>query len=551
MQSEDQLLPPNSVQDLLSIHYGDNRRSWHPKFVEYMDSIVNHHNYKGMPCTRDSKGKIDWTIPSNRQRGSKNWDGNQQRRDWWKSKAEEIGIPVEGHWLSAVAKTIHPFRKKPCQTCGRVMEIAYVYPNKTTLALIAKKVPFGFDFYTLGQESIFDLLERLKIEFGASSAVAILGSAFPLLKSSSSVDDARELLQSEYVHKESRRLSPGVMSNAPDRLDGFHTYNLCCRSKEDTGRSRENLDTYGVDRRAYEQWSEGDWAVADLVMAQAGTGICASCSKVGPISADHIGPISLGFAHTTIFRPLCYRCNSAKNNKMSLLDVTALRNYESSGEKVASWQILSLWNEVKSKILTDQDAAQLSKLLRILQHHYLISLLRAITLGSPDVLLPLIQIEHAYKRIDLVGFNAADLTFQSVSSEHRQDKYALSRASRTMRIAFDALLQYGAKPHRNIQSVSDERIESYLTSYEDALISTPTQDFLIRDKLSLAISVDAPAKVRDDTFAEVVLAFNSAKKIRDPALGSLKNLMAAYADVLCERWERGITVAWDDFEPDN
>ena len=40
------------------------------------------------------------------------------------------------------------------------------------------------------------------------------------------------------------RLSPGVMCNPPDRFDGFHTYNACCRSKEDTGRHKENLATY-------------------------------------------------------------------------------------------------------------------------------------------------------------------------------------------------------------------------------------------------------------------------------------------------------------------
>src|SRR3989344_1701512 len=47
-------------------------------------------------------------------------------------------------------------------------------------------------------------------------------------------------------------LSAGAMSNAPDRLDGYHTYNLCCRSKQDTGRHKSNLARYGEDRRAYE-----------------------------------------------------------------------------------------------------------------------------------------------------------------------------------------------------------------------------------------------------------------------------------------------------------
>jgi hypothetical protein len=69
-------------------HYGDKRRAWRPDFVDYMYSIVEHPNYSGMPCTTDKDGKIDWTIPSNRKRGSKNWEGNTLRRAWWEHEAK-------------------------------------------------------------------------------------------------------------------------------------------------------------------------------------------------------------------------------------------------------------------------------------------------------------------------------------------------------------------------------------------------------------------------------------------------------------------------------
>jgi Alw26I/Eco31I/Esp3I family type II restriction endonuclease len=537
--------------DVPGHRYGDARRSWHPLFVAYMDSIVEHQNYSGMPCTRDFTGKIDWTIPSNRPRGSKNWDGNERRREWWRNKAVELCIPVEGHWLSEVAKRIHPFGRKPCQTCGRIMEIAYVYPNKTTIAIIEKVVPEDFLLPRLGNETVFDLLENLKTEFGTPTAVSILSKAFPLIITSTSIEEAGKILLSEYVVKESRRLSPGVMSNAPDRLDGFHTYNLCCRSREDTGRSQKNLVTYGVDRRAFEQWSEGDWAIADSVMAQAGVGPCSFCSKVGQISADHIGPISLGFAHTTNFRPLCIRCNSAKNNRMSLQDIFDLRMLEEKGIAVASWQILPLWNSVKTKISSDEDAAKLSKLLRILQHHYLISLFQAVNAGVPDLLIPLLQIHHSYNRIELRGFNAATLTFDSVNVEKRQDKYALSRGSRVMRIAFDALKNYSVKTSRNIQLVSDEKIGEHLSSYSETLSKALKTPSAIREKLALAISLDASAKVRDALFTEIVENINASDDFQSDEIDPLKNLISAYAGVLSERWERGVTVAWDDFGPDS
>jgi len=542
-------MSPTEHEKSVPLHYGDNRRSWHPAFVAYMDSIVDHPNYAEMPCTRDNDGKIDWTIPSNRSRGSKNWDGNARRREWWRSKAVEIGIPVEGHWLSATAKAIHPFGKKPCQTCGRSMNIAYVYPNRTTLNLISKAAPDGFALSDSIQQSVFDLLDDFKSEFGSAGAIALIGAAFPSMKSSASIEAAKLILQEEYVSKESRRLSPGAMSNAPDRLDGFHTYNLCCRSSQDKGRARTNLVTYGVDRRAFEQWSEGDWAIADLVMAQAGLGRCAQCGVEGPISADHIGPISLGFAHTANFRPLCRSCNSAKNNRMSAQDVADLRNLETDGIKVASWQIVPLWNKLKYQIATDVDAARFSKLLRILQHHYLIALLRAVQLGVPDLLLPLLHPEFAYSRIELVGFNPATLTFESVIHYDRQDVYASSRAARIMRIAFDALLHNGSRPSRNIQIVSDERVKSILEDYENSLKQAVVDNSsALRIELAQAIIVDAPAQVRDESFARIVSLLPDTVS-QNESLLSLHLLMTTFAEVLEDRYSRGITVSWDDFEP--
>ena len=62
--------------------------------------------------------------------------------------------------------------------------------------------------------------------------------------------DVQELVQC--LIEESRSglikvLGPGAMSNFPDRFDGFHSYNRCCRSTEDTGRSVENLKSYTKD----------------------------------------------------------------------------------------------------------------------------------------------------------------------------------------------------------------------------------------------------------------------------------------------------------------
>ena len=75
-----------------------------------------------------------------------------------------------------------------------------------------------------------------------------------------------ELVENECRNNGKRLLSPGAMSNFPDRYDGFHTYNRCCRSAQDKGRSKENLRSYTKDGRAYEYWSDGNIHAANQFM---------------------------------------------------------------------------------------------------------------------------------------------------------------------------------------------------------------------------------------------------------------------------------------------
>jgi Alw26I/Eco31I/Esp3I family type II restriction endonuclease len=535
-------MPPREPEP----RYGDSRRAWNEDFVSYMQTIVDNPAYAGMPCTRDDTGKIDWTIPSNRSRGSKNWDGNSQRRKWWEQTAISLGIPVEGHWLSRTAKAIHPFGKKPCQTCGRVMELAYVYPTRGTITAINRYLD---DSQALAFEDLLtveEVLDSLQDLLGTQEALRIAEAVFPDIGHPHSIQTAKEAVLDRYVSRESRKLSPGAMSNAPDRLDGFHTYNLCCRSAQDRGRAQSNLVTYAVDRRAYEQWSEGDWAVADLVMALAGNGRCLQCGDIGPLSADHIGPISLGFAHSPHFTPLCRRCNSAKNNRMSLEDVQALKRLEDSGEQVASWQIKALWAAIRDDITKQAEALLASKLLRILQHHYLQALHLAVTAEAPDLLLQYLHPEFAYYRIDLVGFNAATLTFQNILREPRQDSYATSRAARMMRIAFDALAHYGTREHRNIQIVPPELYSVERQQYVE-LLAERTRDMgpPMRTPLLKVLASDDPPEVRDESFASLVETRTDYSVDLELA-ASLERLLAAISGVLAVRFQRGEAVSWDD-----
>eukprot|EP01034_Spumella_vulgaris_P039326 gene39326-48588_t len=76
------------------------------EFLEYMNMIVGHPNYSGMPDTIGERGEIQWEAPSNRKSG-KFKDTNSRRKEWWRQKATSVGVnPESAAWISRVAKPI-------------------------------------------------------------------------------------------------------------------------------------------------------------------------------------------------------------------------------------------------------------------------------------------------------------------------------------------------------------------------------------------------------------------------------------------------------------
>ncbi len=283
-------------------------RKWHPKFQEYMQFIVKHPNYKGMPSALKDDGSIRWVVTGNSPVG-------KAREKWWDDKRRDLGIEKKPGWKALVARKIHPTGEKPCQICGKVLSLDYVYPNK------------GCPYHK-------DPLAPCKKE------------------------------NCPYFKERNRcgHLGPGAMSDAPDRFDGFHTYNRCCRSTEDTGRHAENLMKYGEDRRVYEFWVEGDWKTASWLMKE---------FNRHKISPDHIGPISLGFCHRPKFEPMTKRENIEKGNRMTFEDVKQLIRDEGKGEQVVSWHSSFIWDKIKNLVKNDNDSEKLSNLMRVNLHKIL------------------------------------------------------------------------------------------------------------------------------------------------------------------------------------
>lgn len=350
------------------------KRDWHPAFRKYMKFIVEHPNYAGMPFLYKKDGSIRWVVT----RGS---EAGQARLKWWDNKRKELGLPKGDAWISKTARAIHPIGEKPCQICGKVMSLDYVYPNKRN------------------------------------------------------------------------SLSPGAMSNAPDRLDGYHTYNLCCRGKQDTGRHKSNLARYGEDRRAYENWSEGDWKAASWLMKE--------FQKHG-VSPDHLGPISLGFSHRPKFRPLTRAANSARNNRMTLEDIKLLLE-EEMAEPVISAHSQHLWDLLKNEVTDDEGALKLGKLMRENMHHILSIFSYLSEKGHKDFLIKnFLHPEYANYSIKYEGFDPKTGNFEKMVKTNGTKKQYTNNAKRYIRISLEALKQYSLKENRNLKKWLTDEVEESL-----------------------------------------------------------------------------------------
>ena len=257
-----------------------NHKEWNARFLKYMELICNHPNYTGLPIERKTDGSLRWIAPAKSEIG-------QGRIEWANKKAIELGLQIRAGVYADVMLEIHPNKWKVCQTCGKLMSLYYHYPNHQFLVSLNRT--FKCDFNDC--DHISDIWDAL-IERGVRKEDL---ARFLIDKGNLDLDyrtAAKDKIinELEYACRKGGKkcLGPGAMSNFPDRFDGFHTYNRCCRVTQDMGRSKENMKSYTRDRRAYEYWSDGNIHAANQFMGS---------SYFDGISADHIGPISLGFVH--------------------------------------------------------------------------------------------------------------------------------------------------------------------------------------------------------------------------------------------------------------
>lgn len=293
--------------------------------INYENLIKHHQNYAFIP----QEYKAKWVSISK--------NGVNLRKSFWDNLQNDLvssGKLAKGTTLSNVARYIHPTKKHVCKKCDTECSIYYEYPTSNTWKWLQKNFQIERD-----QSTIFEIYS--KIETNTKQELFTKYFEKP-------INELETLCKSDqYLGK---KLSPGVMSNPPDRLDGFHCYNsICdCRSKHDKGRSDENMKSYTRDRRAYELYSDGNCLLANCVMGHLNTikSVCFICGKPDQImTADHIGPISLGFIHDPLnFQACCSSCNSSKSNRLTQRDVD---NIKAKDTPMLSWWANDVWEKFK------------------------------------------------------------------------------------------------------------------------------------------------------------------------------------------------------------
>jgi Alw26I/Eco31I/Esp3I family type II restriction endonuclease len=417
----------------------------HEIFSEYQNFIVTHQNYRSLPSKTNAVGDITWVKVK-----------DSARTKWW----DELKVNMKHKDRASVARAIHPPELggyKPCQVCGRKMSIHAVYPDLRTTKKINEIFP-ALEFAHF-QLEISEIALKVNDAYGAAG----LKKLARIFSYTGGADSTEQL--SRGIHELGKGLSPGVMSNAPDRLDGFHTYNACCRSVQDTGRHASNLMRYATDRRAYENWADGNWRGANRLMGKYQSSTkkvsCPGCGLLAKMSADHIGPISLGFMHRMDFRPLCIDCNSKKNNRMTFNDVKILLAVEETGEKVVSWHSEPLWELLRQEISSDKDALNASKLLRKNMHYVMCILTEIYEAGFEEFLTTYLHPEYAAYDYNFTKFDVATGDFEA--EEFPVDNLnTRKQAKRYVRISFESLREYAEKDNRNSSRWSDKKADLLL-----------------------------------------------------------------------------------------
>lgn len=425
----------------------------HPNFVAYINDSVKNPVYEGLPYNIKANGMPSWVAPKTSKIG-------KARIEWVKHKAELMGIDTSKPYYSKVMFAIHPTKVKPCQVCGKEMSLYYVYPSKS----FSKKLNATFNGSWGELDSLHDIVdELLAYEIKTTEIAKFLISEFSLsvpveIPIHEIVDKCEQLCRNGSQAK----LGPGAMSNFPDRFDGFHSYNRCCRAKEDKGRHVDNMNSYNKDRRAYELWSDGNIKAANSFMHS---------TFFKNSSADHIGPISLGFKHESfLLKKMPSGENSSKRDRLYSSDVDMLIEIEENHQSYCaiSRQSTLIWAYIKNHYKAEKNLNNYQIALKQSTNNYLNILWNIYKMPSNKGYDFLIKNIIKPKFDDFSYSYEFDAHGNQINKSLRHITDATKKEwDRILRISFEALDDYHNKDNRNIKNAINQQAEIALNKLID------------------------------------------------------------------------------------
>lgn len=413
-------------------------KEYHENFLQYADFIIHHPAYEGLAIKQKNDGSYSFVCAKGSEIG-------QKRLKWIEDKAREFGYPIEDGVYAKVMRQIHPTKYTTCQICGRSLSIFYLYPNKNTITDISKR--FGKDYSIV--DHISDIWDDLVDDGNTEEELAkyFFGKC-GISEDPSELSKEEIIDRLEYACRIDGKalLGPGAMSNAPDRFDGFHSYNRCCRKKEDRGRWDSNMDTYNQDRRAYERWSDGNIHAANKFMRH---------EIFKGTSADHIGPISLGFVHDPRYlQPMVGNANSSKRDRLSIEDLDKIVSVEArTGIYPASWYVKDIWEYVKANYRNHPDQIENYRNAMKQNMTNFMHLLYMIISQTGDTGIELLaefflKPNYQYFEYEYEFNNLGEIISQI--PRHRTER-SKGDMNRYKRVAIESVIEYVEKENRNLK----------------------------------------------------------------------------------------------------
>lgn len=408
----------------------------HQKFKDYQKKFISSINEKDFPFELNSVKEINWYAMKTNPYGKK-------MLIWAEGRIKQLGIEDKPGKYRELMYEVHPFKEKPCSVCGKIMSINYIYLNKNIVKKINKELNLGVNLLT----SIYELFENNK------SVENKLIQIFKFNSKNKIESEIDNLIEECKVGK--KTLGPGAMSNFPDRIDGYHTYNRCCRSEEDKGRHKDNLKSYSKDRRAYEYWSGGNLHAANKFMAS---------PRFKNTSADHIGPISLGFKHESILiQAMESGPNSSKGDRLIKEDIEKLINIEANNNlSPISFQSQILWEELKKTKLTKTNLELFRDYFKQNQIFFYFVLYQILKIGKSGfnfLVIYFIKPKMTYFNYDYEFNDEGKIIKKTPRKSNDANKKEFDRL---VRVSIKSLIDFSKKNNRKVKVQYSEKIKTEL-----------------------------------------------------------------------------------------